>query len=111
MIVHKKLNSIITIFTFQTLININEYRFTTMIESNATKKFYVIKFDKKKTFIYSLKKNVYNLIIINENSLFNENEKMNTKTKSLSITIQQHHEKLIFDIVQMITYDVILKMF
>ena len=58
-----------------------------------------------------VKKNVFDLIIINENSIFSENEKMNTKIKLLSITIQQYHEKLIFNIVRMITHDVVLKIF
>ena len=61
---------------------------------------------------FTRKKNdAYNLIIINNNSLFNKNERKNTKIISLSIIIRQHHEKFIFDIVRMITYDVVLKMF
>ena len=110
MIVHKQLNSINTTFIFQTSININEHRFTIIIDSNATENFMSQNLIKENVYLL-LKKNVYNLIIINENSLFNENEKMNTKIKLLSIAIQQHHEKLIFDIVQMITHDVVLKMF
>jgi len=35
---------------------------------------------------------------------------MNKETKLLSITIQQHHEKLIFNIVKIITHDIILEM-
>ena len=36
---------------------------------------------------------------------------MNLKTRSLSIVIQQYHEKNIFDIIEMITRDIILKLF
>ena len=50
-------------------------------------------------------------MIINKNLLLNKNEKINTKTILLSIAIQQYYEKLIFDIVQMITYNIVLKIF
>ena len=109
MIAQKQINSINTASTFQTSINVNEHRLTAMIDSNATKNFMSEKLIQKKEFSTRLKYDFYDLVIINENSLFNENEKMNTKTKSLSIAIQRHHEKLIFDIVRMITHDVVLK--
>ena len=35
---------------------------------------------------------------------------MITKTKLLSIIIQQYYKKLIFNIIKIITYDIILKM-
>ena len=110
-IAHKQLNLISTAFIFQTSINVNEHRFTAMIDSNATKNFMSENLIKRKRLFIRQKKNVYDLIIINENSLFSENEKINTKTRSLSIAIQRHHEKLIFDIVRMITHDIVLKMF
>ena len=56
------------------------------------------------------KLNYYDLIIVNENSLHNKNEWMNEKTMSLLIVIQQHYEKLIFDIINMINHDVVLIM-
>ena len=69
-------------------------------------------FIEKMNFFTRRKNDVYDLMIINENSLFNKNERMNTKIILLSILIiQQYHEKSIFDIVRMITYDVVLKMF
>ena len=111
MIVQKQINSINTTSTFQTSINVNEHRFTTMIDSNATENFMSQNFIERKRLFTRKKNDSYDLIIIDENSLFNENEKMNTKIKSLSITIQRHHEELIFDIVRMITHDVVLKMF
>ena len=109
MIVRKQLNSISTTSIFQTSINVNEHRFTAMIDSNATKNF--MSKELISIFFIKLKYDFYDLIIINKNSLFNENEKMNTETKSLSITIQRHHEKFIFDIVRIITHDIILKIF
>ena len=45
------------------------------------------------------KNDAYDLMIIDENSLLNKNERVNTKTISLSLVIRQHHEKFIFDIV------------
>ena len=62
-------------------------------------------------FFIRKKNDVYNLIIIDKNSLFNKNERVNTKIISLSTIIRQHHEKFIFNIVRMITHDVVLKMF
>ena len=35
--------------------------------------------------------------------------KMNQETISLSVVIQQHHEKLIFDLIKMIIHEVVLK--
>ena len=110
MIAQKQINSINTTSTFQTSINVNEHRFTAMIDSSATKNFMSQNLIERKYLFTRKKDDSYDLIIIDENSLFSENERVNTKTKSLSIAIQRHHEKLIFDIVRMITHDVVLKM-
>ncbi len=61
---------------------------------------------------YSIRKksNAYNLVIVDGNPLIARNEKVDRKTKSLSIAIQQHHEELTFDIVGMITHDIVLGM-
>ena len=110
MIAHKQLNSISTAFIFQTSINVNEHRFTAMIDSSATENFMSESLIERKRLSTRQKKNAYDLIIINENSLSSENERVNTETRSLSIATQRHHEKLIFDIVRMITHDIVLKM-
>ena len=110
MIAQKQINSISTTSTFQTSINVNEHRLTAMIDSNATENFMSQDLIERKRLFTRKKNDSYDLIIIDENSLFSENERVNTKTKSLSIAIQRHHEKLIFDIVRMITHDVVLKM-
>ena len=107
----KQLNSINITRTFQTSINVNEHRLITMIDSSATKNFMFQKLISKKEFATQRKKNAYDLIVIDESSLFNENEKVNTKIISLSIVIQHHHDKLIFDIMRMITHDIVLNMF
>ncbi len=49
-------------------------------------------------------------MIVDRNSLLDKNEKVNKETKLLSIAIEQHHEKLIFNIVRIITYNVVLEM-
>jgi len=61
---------------------------------------------------YSIRKksNAYNLIIVDGNPLIVGNERVDKETKSLSIAIQQHYEKLIFDIVGMVTHDIVLGM-
>jgi len=48
-------------------------------------------------------------MIINKNLLFAKNKKVNKETKLLSIVIQQHYEKLIFNIVEIIIYNIILE--
>ena len=83
----KQLNSINIIRTFQTSINVNEHQLTIMIDSNAMKNFIFQKRINKKEFVMQRKKNAYDLIVIDENSLLNENEKMNTKIISFSIVI------------------------
>ena len=110
MIAQKQINSVSTTSTFQTSINVNEHRLTAIIDSNATKNFMSQDLIERKRLSTRKKDDSYDLIIIDENSLLSENERVNTETKSLSIATQQHHEKLIFDIVRMITHDVVLKM-
>jgi len=49
-------------------------------------------------------------VIVDGNPLPDKNERVNKETKPLSIAIQQHHEELTFDIVGMITHDIVLEM-
>jgi hypothetical protein len=58
-----------------------------MIDSDATDNFMTRAFVKKEGYSTQKKPDVYNLIIVDENSLFNENERVNKETKSLSIAI------------------------
>ena len=82
-----------------------------MIDSSATKNFMSQNFIERINFFIRRKNDTYDLMIIDENSLSSKNERMNTKIISLSLVIRQHHEKFIFDIMRMITHDVVLKMF
>ncbi len=56
------------------------------------------------------KPDAYNLMVVDENPLLNENERVDKETKPLSIAIQQHHEKLTFNIVGITTHDIVLGM-
>jgi len=58
-----------------------------MIDSDATDNFMVRALVKKKEYSTQKKPDVYNLVIVDENSLLDENERVNKKTKSLSIAI------------------------
>jgi len=58
-----------------------------MIDSDATDNFMIRALVKKKDYFTQKKSNVYNLVIVNKNSLLNKNERVNKETKLLSITI------------------------
>ena len=50
-------------------------------------------------------------MIINENSLKNNDEIIIEKIILLTMTFQQHHEEFTLSIVRMINHDIVLKMF
>jgi hypothetical protein len=58
-----------------------------MINFNATNNFITRALVKKKEYFIRKKSNAYNLVIVDENSLFDENERVNKETKLLSIAI------------------------
>jgi hypothetical protein len=58
-----------------------------MVDSDATGNFMVRAFVKKKEYSTQKKSDAYNLIIVDENSLLDENERVNKETKPLSIAI------------------------
>jgi len=58
-----------------------------MINFNATNNFITRALVKKKEYFIRKKFNAYNLVIVDENSLFDENERVNKETKLLSIAI------------------------
>ncbi len=107
----QQLNLTTHIRCFITLVKVNERQFIAMIDFNATNNFMIKAFVKRKEYSIQKKSNAYNLIIVDENSLLDENEKVKKETKLLLIAIQQHHEKLIFNIVEIIIHDIVLEMF
>ena len=96
--------------TFCTSIRLKFHRFTTMINFDATRNFVFSFFVNKKDLLTQKKKNVYNLIIINKNSLKSNDEMIIEKIIFLTITFQQHHEEFTLNIVRMINHDIVLKM-
>jgi len=58
-----------------------------MIDFDAIDNFMTRALIERKEYFIRKKSNAYNLIIVNENSLFARNERMSKKTKLLSIAI------------------------
>ena len=106
----QQLNLTTHVRCFITLIKINDCRLIAIIDFDTISNFMAKALVEKEGYSTRKKPNAYNLITVDGNSLPNKNERVNRETKSLSIAIQQHHEKLIFNIVEMITYDIVLKM-
>ena len=65
---------------------------------------------KKKNTLFQKKSDIYNLVIVDRNLLFDRNRKIDKETKLLSIAIQQYYKKLIFNIVKIIIYNIVLEM-
>ena len=91
---------------FQINILINESRHNAMIDSKFKNNYVsTILTKRKEFFIRSKSKNVFEAFVIEKEFV----NKMNQKTILLSIVIQQHYEKLIFDLIEMIIHEIILK--
>jgi len=58
-----------------------------MIDFNAIDNFMIKALVEREEYFTRKKSNVYNLIIVDKNSLLNKNKRMNKETKSLSIAI------------------------
>jgi fructose-specific component phosphotransferase system IIB-like protein len=58
-----------------------------MIDFDATSNFMIKALVKRKEYSIRKKSNAYNLVIVDENSLINENERVDKETKLLSIAI------------------------
>jgi hypothetical protein len=58
-----------------------------MIDFDAIDNFMIRAFVKKKSYSTQKKSDVYNLIIVDKNSLLDKNERVNRETKPLSIAI------------------------
>jgi len=106
----QQLNSTAHARCFITSVKINDRRLIAMIDSDATDNFMIRALVKKKDYSTQKKSDAYNLVIVDENPLLDGNERVNKETKPLSIIIQQHHEKLTFDIVKITTHDIVLRM-
>jgi hypothetical protein len=83
----QQLNSTAHARCFITLVKINDRRFTAMVDSDATDNFMTRALIEREEYSTRKKPNAYNLMIVDKNSLLDENEKVNKETKSLSIAI------------------------
>ena len=93
---------------FQIVITINESRHTAMIDSSSKNNYVSTVLTRRKKFSTRLKnKNAFETFVIEERFV----DKMNQKTISLFVIIQQHHEELAFDLIEMIIHEVVLKDF
>jgi hypothetical protein len=72
---------------FTTPVKVNDRRFIAMVNSDATDNFMVRALVKKKEYSTQKKPDAYNLVIVDENPLFDENGRVDKETKSLSIAI------------------------
>ena len=81
-----------------------------MIDTDATENFISSRLVTRLECAVKKKDKLYQLFAINDSSLSSANSRDVIKeTESLSVAIHRHHEKLIFDIVKMINYDVVLE--
>ena len=88
---------------------INDKRAFVMIDSKISKNFISQQLiDKLKT-TTRLKKNPYNLMIINGSSLSSDNERIRRKTASVTLVMSNHKKQLFLNIVRMISHDIVLK--
>ena len=63
------------------------------------KKFHIAKICRQTSTENSSKKNSYDLMILNENSLFNDDENVNKKTAFVTLMINTHRKKIIFNVI------------
>ena len=61
-------------------------------------------------FFIKKKKDTYNLIVINKNLILSKNRKLNKKIEPLLVATQQHQKKITFDIIIIVTGNIILEM-
>ena len=76
-----------------------------MIDLNYEKNCMSRRFAKKKEIIFKRKLEHYKVSYSSENIF----DKVNQETILLSVVIQRHHKELIFDIIELITHDIILE--
>ena len=102
----KQIESTNSTTLFQIVITIDESRHTAMIDSGSKNNYVSTVLTRRKEFFIRLKsKNAFEAFVIEEEFV----NKMNQKTISLSVAIQQHHEELIFDLIEIIIHEIVLE--
>ena len=77
-----------------------------MIDSDSKNNYVSTVLTRRKEFSTQLKsKDAFEAFVIEKEFV----DKMNQKTISLPVAIQQHHEELTFDLIKMIIHEVVLK--
>ena len=94
-----------------TAVIINKHQIQIMIDIGALGNFILQTFmNKNRLSIQNKDNEVYDLVVIDGNPLSSEDRRVAEETRPLPVAIQQHHEELTFNILQMINHDVILGM-
>ena len=106
----QQLNLINYARTFCTFIRFESHRLTTMINFDATRNFISSSFVDRKDLPTQKKKDAYNLMTINGDSLKGNDEMIIEKIISLTMIFQQHYEELTLNIIRMINHDIVLRM-
>ena len=102
----KQIGSTNSTTLFQIVITIDGSRHTAMIDSGSENNYVSTALTRRKKFPIRLKsKDAFETFAIEEEFV----DKMNQETISLSVVIQQHHEELIFDLIEMIIHEVVLE--
>ena len=83
----QQLNLIAHVRCFITSIKINDRRFIAMVDFDTIDNFMIKALVERKEYSIRKKPNAYNLIIVDENPLFDKNEKVNKETTLLLIAI------------------------
>lgn len=92
------------------LININNYQIIVIVNLSVIKNFILTFLANEREFFIWIKKDAYDLKVINRNLLLIKNKKMNQITKLLLVETPQYYEKIIFNILLMAKYNIILRM-
>ena len=96
---------------FEKYITRNDKRAFVIINSKITNNFMLRKLINKHKTTTKFKKNSYNLMIINENSLSNDDKQIKHKTALITLMMNNYEKILFFDIVRIINHDIVLKFF
>ena len=80
-----------------------------MIDSGAIENFITKKYIENRKYLTQIKQYLYGLISLNNISLRNNQRQINKKIIFLSVVFQKYHEELIFDVINIINYNIILR--
>ena len=90
-------------------VQINGHNIKVMIDCAAQSNFMSLFFVDRLRFTVRKKNQVYNLIAIDGNPLLEKNGRVDKKTTSLPMLIQQHYKTIFFDIIAMARHNVVLE--